>query len=99
MNFYYEGWDDPRKPGVQYVAVADEKYIIEYIRTETDNFFGAVTFIFKSPSGTELRIGRTQLRSSYKLYVDPWASQKAWAKQYGFKFIEPSESDPIKKDG
>jgi hypothetical protein len=87
MYFYgYEGWDDPRTPGALYVSLVDERYIIEYIRTE--DVFGTIAFIFKAPSGNELRIGRPQLKASYKVYIDPWASQKAWAKKYGFTWVE-----------
>lgn len=89
--FYYEGWDDPRKPGDQYVAVADDKYIIEYVKTE-NGFFGDIVFIFTSPTGSEVRLGRAQLKAAYKVYMDPWASQKAWAKEFGFKFVMPDEA-------
>jgi len=90
MYFYVEGWDDPHNPGLQYVSLVDDKYIIEYVRTE-DGAFGFPVFVFLNPKGDEIRLARPQLKASYKLYNDPWAAQKAWAKKYGFKFVSSNE--------
>ncbi len=82
-------WLDPQKCGDKYQSITNHEYILEYLRN--DGAAENPVFVFKASTGVDISLDRATLERYYRRWVDPYASQKAYAKSNGFTWKDSQE--------